>query len=161
MANGITILTGTFSVDFPLVPFAIDLLNAMEKNPDFKRGAMPHLTATFLLCIEDADSNSPDVSEDDSGSNWGHLQFTGGAMRITSVLTSWESVGSMETARALIAASIKTCKVARVFCHQRNIQTSSYLSDAYLQEMVEQIWTLWKQAGAARRFACFLILHNV
>jgi hypothetical protein len=141
------------------VPFAIDLLNAMEQNPDFKRGATPHLTTTFLLRIENADPNSLDISEDDSGSNWGHLQFTGGAMTIRSVLTSWECVGSTETARELIAAAIKTCKVARNFCYQRNIQTSSYLSDAYLQEMVEKVWMLWNQTGGVRR-PTFLILHN-
>ncbi|KAF8223605.1 hypothetical protein L208DRAFT_1316095 [Tricholoma matsutake] len=69
-------------LNFPLVPFAIDLLNAMEETPDFKNGPTPHLTATFLSRIENANPNSPDISEDDSGSSWGHLQFTSGNMSI-------------------------------------------------------------------------------
>jgi hypothetical protein len=150
---------GIFALKFPLMPFAVDLLKVMEENPHFKKGPCPHLTTTFLSRIEDANPNSPDVSEDDSGSNWGHLQFTGGAMTIRSVLTSWECVGCTEIAQGLIAAAIKTCKVMRVFCHQCNIQTSSYLSDVYLQELVERIWTLWNEAGGV---CCiyFLMLQN-
>ncbi|KAF8232237.1 hypothetical protein L208DRAFT_1108988, partial [Tricholoma matsutake] len=93
--------------------------------------------------IKSADLNSPDVSEDDSGPSWGHHQFTSGAMTIKSVLSSWECVGSTDTARVLIAAAIKTCKVAHIFCWQKKIQTSSYFSDVYLQEIVEMLWMLW------------------
>jgi len=47
----------------------------------------------------------------------------------------------------LIAASIKTCKVAQHICFEQKITTGSYLSDAYLQNLVKVLWTLWKKVG--------------
>jgi len=85
MCNGAAnyiIYTGIFMLNFPLVPFTIDLLNAMEETPDFKNRPTPLLTATFLSQIKNANSNSPNISEDDSRSSWGHLQFTGRNMSI-------------------------------------------------------------------------------
>ena len=68
-------------------------------------------------------------------------------MTITSILKSWESIRNTEMACKLIAAAIKTCRVAHHICSQKNIETSRYLSDAYLQCIVEVLWTLWRDAA--------------
>jgi hypothetical protein len=39
----------------------------------------------------------------------------------------------------LIAAALKTSKVARFVCSERNISATSYLADAYLNELVEAL----------------------
>ncbi|GBE83672.1 hypothetical protein SCP_0507270 [Sparassis crispa] len=101
---------------------------------------------TFIERIENADPNSPDLSEDDLGTAWGHYQFTAGSMTSSSTLVSWDGIGS-EAARRLIAASIKTCKVARHVCFVSGIKMNAYLSDAYLETTVEILWRLWKAAG--------------
>jgi len=108
----------------------------------------------FLDRIRDADPNLGDFSEDDSNANWGHYQFTGGTMTCRSVLTSWSGVGGTDMACRLTAATIKTCKVAWLMCSQRDIVTASYLSDAYLNEIFEHLWTLWKDAGGVSDSSC-------
>ena len=123
----------------------------MEANPNFKKAVAPSLTTDFLARIKDADSSSPDISEDDNGSNWGHLQFTAGSMTITTILQSWEAVASTEMARRLIAAAIKTCKAVRCICLEQGIRTTTYLSDMYLRNLVEVLWALWKNAGGVSR----------
>ena len=144
----------------------------MQANPSFKRGATPTPTDEFIARIENADPTAPDISEDDHGSSWGHLQFTGGSMTVTSVLTTWGCVGNTETACRLIAAAIKTCKVARHICFEQNVTTSSYLSDAYLQNSIEVLWKLWNDAGgvcisASYKFSLYLahssllVFHHV
>jgi hypothetical protein len=50
----------------------------------------------------------------------------------------------------LIAAALKTCKVARHLCFEHNITTTSYLSDIYLENVVSKLWDLWKSAGGVR-----------
>ncbi|KAF8234117.1 hypothetical protein L208DRAFT_1077691, partial [Tricholoma matsutake] len=95
--------------------------------------------------VKNANPYVADLLEDDSGPSWGHSQFTSGNMTLTSVLQSWESIGSTKTACHLIAASIKICKVARHICFEQKITTGSYLSDAYLQNLIEVLWTLWKK----------------
>jgi hypothetical protein len=133
--------------EFPSIRHAIDLLKAMEANSSFGAGATPILTTDFLSRIESASPAAPNLSEDDTGASWGHHQFTNGTMTIKSVLTSWESVGSTAMARKLIAAGIKTCKVARHICFNNGISTSSYLADAYLSNVIGQLWDLWIAAG--------------
>ena len=115
----------------------------------------------FLSRIELADPYASDLSEDDTGASWGHYQFTAGNMMVTSVLQSWDAVGTTEMAHKFIAASIKTCKVARHICFEQGIKTGSYLSDAYLQNLVETLWKLWKQArgpGVGLKFLVILII---
>ena len=132
MANKLRTYIGMLKQDFPSMSFAIDLLNSMQENPNFKQGVMPSLTTDFLVQIENADPNNPDISEDNSRSSWGHHQFTSRTMTIASILQSWESIGNTEMACKLITAAIKACRVARHIYFQKNIETSSYLSDAYL-----------------------------
>lgn len=101
--------------------------------------------SAFLERIESADPNSPDLSEDDMNGNWGHYQFTAGSMRCATVLQSWDEIGKA-TACKLLAAAIKTCKVARFVCFTRGIEVGSYLSDAYLQTLVESLWAARQKA---------------
>lgn len=112
----------------------------------------PSMEATaFLDRIQQADPNSPEVEEDDTNESWGHQQFTAGCMTISSVLQSWASVGNAETACKLISATIKTCKVARQVCFKRGKAPRSYLSDSYLENLGDRLWTLWQDAGGVRR----------
>jgi len=90
----------------------VDLLDAMQKHPDFKSGNPSSTFTQFLSRIENADPNSPEVKEDDSNESWGHYPFAGANMTISTVLLSWDDVGNTATACRLIAAAIKTCKVA-------------------------------------------------
>jgi len=65
---------------------------AFEANPNFQLGEPTQDTLLFLDCIENADPNSPDFSEDNLYASWGHYQFTAGGQMISGVLTSWKSV---------------------------------------------------------------------
>ena len=53
---------------------------------------------TFITRIEQADPFSPDISEDDTNESWGHYQYTASALTYTTVLTSWASIGNINTA---------------------------------------------------------------
>jgi hypothetical protein len=138
---------GIFLDDFPSIPHETDLLSAMEANVTFKCGPTLMLMTDFISQVENANPYIPDLLEDNSGLSWGHSQFTDGNMTLTTVLQSWESIGSTETTCRLITASIKMCRVARHICFEQKIMTKSYLSDAYLQNIDEILWTLWKKAG--------------
>jgi hypothetical protein len=133
--------------EFPSIENAIDLLKAMEANPNFRAGTMLILTTNFLSRIKNASPAAPDFSEDDTGISWGHHQFTSGSTTTKSVFTSWESVRSTVIACKLITTRIKTCKVACHICFNNGIITSSYLADAYLSNMVDQLWDVWTTAG--------------
>jgi hypothetical protein len=63
-------------------------------------------------------------------------------------MKSWEDIGNTKTARKLIAATIRTCKIARYICEKSNITATSYISDNYLERVIETLWELWKGAGA-------------
>ncbi|GBE78970.1 hypothetical protein SCP_0201670 [Sparassis crispa] len=123
-----------------------ELLNAMKLKPAFGVGSPTLEVIAFIERIENTDPNAPDLSEDDLGTAWGHYQFTAGSMTSSSVLTSWDSIGN-DAARRLIAAAMKTCKVARHVCFVNGIEANTYLSDTYLETTFEILWQLWKAAG--------------
>lgn len=139
-----------FAHDFPHIKIAQDLLDCMETAPAFKSTTSSHDVLMFLARIDAANPNSVDISEDDNNTSWGHMQFTAGNLTCSSVLTSWASVGSCAIACNLLAAALKTCKIARHICFERNIKSSSYLSDVYLENVVEALWRLWTEAGGVR-----------
>ncbi|EGN97576.1 hypothetical protein SERLA73DRAFT_75241 [Serpula lacrymans var. lacrymans S7.3] len=138
-----TIITRNFDSN----SFGINLFDAMELSTDFSPGPPSSLMLEFIERIERADPNSPEFDEDDHGVSWGHHQFTSGSMTSSSVLTSWTAIGNCETARRLIAATIKTCKVARHICFQEKILSLTFLADNYLNNILKQIWAAWKAAG--------------
>jgi hypothetical protein len=140
----------------PPIPHAIALLDAMAASPDFKSSIPSDNVAAFLNRIEAADPNSSEIGEDDSNQSWGHWQFTAGGLTITTVIQDWACVGDVDMACKLLAAAIRTCKVARHICLERNITSCNFLSDAYLNNMVERLCESWTAAGGVCRFLFFI-----
>lgn len=143
------------STDYHKIPCAEDLLQSIKQTPHFQTGNPSANVLALLDQLETADPNSPEIQEDDANANWGHHQFAGSSLTISTALESWASIGTTAVACRLIAASIKTCKVARYVCLKRQIKASSYLSDAYLENLLERLWSLWQQAGAV----CFFLFY--
>jgi len=141
---------------FPGNQEAINLLDAMESSPEFKVGKSSDDFTTFVERIKNANPNDPNLSEDDLDASWGHYQFTGGRLTCTTVLTSWDVIGGCSNACDLIAAALRTCKVARHLCFERNVEARSYLSDVYLENVVSKLWDLWKSAGGVRGYFFYL-----
>lgn len=137
----------------------------MEANPEFGGGSPSNDVAAFITRIEEADPNSASLSEDDMGVSWGHYQFSAGALTCSSVLKSWASVGNNMTACRLIAAAVKTCKVARHVCGQQSILPTSYLADSYLERVIDLLWAAWDKAGGVSlsllMTSCFVLLTLV
>ena len=99
----------------------------------------------FIDRIERADPSTED-NEDNMDLSWGHTvtQFTSGSLTCSSVLVSWPAVGNVATAFRLLAAAVKTAKVARQLCFTKGISnTESYLADSYIQNIIELLWTCW------------------
>ncbi len=67
-------------------------------------------------------------------------------------MTKWDAVGSCDTVARLLAAMLKTCRVARYICSERKIRVSSYLADMYLDQIVDHLWDLWKAASGVSVF---------
>lgn len=134
--------------DFPQIKVAKDLLDSIKAYPDFQSSPPSTDLKLFLTRIEKADPNDTTIDEDNKGVGWGHYQFTAGSMTCASVMTSWKDIGNTDTACKLIAAAIRTCKVARYVCEKMNIRATSYISDMYLGRVIETLWDLWKLAGA-------------
>ena len=151
-----------FSEDFASVPHAADLLCAFSTQSDFGKGHPSEDVLAFISRIESADPNSEQFDEDNSNSSWGHYQFTAGGMTFTKILTRWDDVGNVDTACKLLAATIRTCKVAHHVCFQRSIKATSFLSDAYLANIVERLWELWKTGGGqVSYFDIYTELHHI
>ena len=129
----------------------------MEAQADFRSGPTPSLTTSFLSRLEKSTPTDPSISEDETGQSWGHYQFTSGNMNVKSVIRSWDCVGTTAIARKLIAAAVKICKVARHICFEKSIKTTSYLADAYLSNLIDELSDVWVEAGASF-FFCFFIL---
>lgn len=136
----------------------------MEAQSNFRAGPTPSSTNDFLSRLEMSSPTDPGLSEDDKGSSWGHYQFTSGNMSIKSVIRSWDCVGSTSMACKLIAAAIKICKVARHICFDQGINTSSFLADAYLSNLIDELCHVWVAVGGVRlliiQFIFLLIYYD-
>jgi hypothetical protein len=119
----------------------------MEAQPDFQVRPTPSLTTDFLSRLEKTSPVDPGISEDDTGPSWGHYQFTSGSMTIKTVVRSWDCVGMTNMACKLISAAVKICKVARHICFEQNINTTSYLADVYLSNLIDELSDVWVKAG--------------
>lgn len=95
----------------------------------------------YVSRIEDAEPSLEEYGQDNMGANWGHHQLTAGGLTYTNVLVSWDSVGSLTHIARLIAAILKTCRVARLLCRELNPQPS-FIADIYLKNIVEHLWEL-------------------
>jgi hypothetical protein len=58
--------------DYPFVVNAADLLQAMQDHPHFGTGQPSNDVTYFIDRIENADPNSPELSEDDLNAGRGH-----------------------------------------------------------------------------------------
>ena len=114
----------------------------MKENSSFQVGAPSDDIVGFLQRAEHADPNSADISDDDNDANWGHHQLSGWA----TLFTSWHHIGSTGIACCLIAIVVKTCKVAQHLCFIKHINTSVFLSDVYLENIINLLWASWKEA---------------
>lgn len=128
-------------------PIAFDLINALKANPTFTVNEPSSDFTEFLRRINSADPAAFAGVDDEDQTNecWGHYQFTSGSLTCTRVITSWHDVGSPAYACKIIAAALTTCQVARWLCRDRNPQPS-FLSDNYLAEVINLLWSCWKSA---------------
>ena len=138
-----------FSQFSPSIPYANELLAALEYSTSNSIKGFSETPSSdalaFLEGIEDADPNSDFFDADDDDNNnggWGHYQFTSGGRTIKNTLSTWAVVGSVLFASKLLAATLRTCKVARHLCEIRNRSISSYTSNAYLAILVEHLWEI-------------------
>ena len=131
------------STDFPSITQAADLLKCLERA-SLPCGQPSDDMVAFLDRIENANANSPDISDDDNDASWGHFQFTAASLTCKFILSSWSNVGSVSFACRLIAAAIKTSRVAWHLCHSKQLKPTSFLSDIYLSNIVELLWELCK-----------------
>lgn len=123
-----------------------NLLNALMANPTFTTGEPSPEFLKFLERITNADPEAFKDDEDNSGSCWGHYQFTAGLLTCSRVIIFWASVGSPTSACTLIAAALTTCIVARWLCRDAQAHTF-FLSDNYLTEVTTLLWESWRSAG--------------
>lgn len=123
----------------------------MNEQTSFKQGESSENVTTLLKRVQSADPGSPDIDEDEMGVSWGHELFTAGGIGPSSSLTNWQDIGSVETAFELVAAAIKTCQEARLMCANAGTpKTAGFISDVYLEKILERVETCWVGAGGVR-----------
>lgn len=146
--------------NFHQVPHATDLLEALHKAPATAEGSSTAAVEQFLAGIEQADPNAPDVGEDNTNTSWGHYHFRSGVVRFDNL--TWEMVANKQTAYRILAATIKTCRVARHLCFKRNITTNSVVADMYLETIVQNLWKHLEiiAAKVSLRYNILLILKT-
>jgi hypothetical protein len=133
-----------FKTEFKHIPGdALKLLQELNRERSVHNGVPSADVLRFIDRIEHADPSAED-NEDNMDLSWGHTQFTSGSLTCFSVLVSWPAVGNVATAFRLLAAAVKTAKVARQLCFTKGISnTGGYLADAYIQNIIELLWTCW------------------
>ena len=120
----------------------------MNKQSSFKQGQSSKNVTTLLKRVQSADPGSPDVDKEEMGVSWGHELFMAGGISLSSSLASWQDIGSVETAFMLVAAAIKTSQEVCLMCaNARTPKTAGYISDVYLEKILESIETCWVGAG--------------
>ena len=146
----LTPLIAQFKTEFKHIPGdALKLLQELNCEHLEHDGVPSADILQFIDWIECADPSAED-NEDNMNLSCGHTQFTSSGLTCSSVLASWPAVGNVSTAFRLLAAAIKTAKVAQQLCFTEGISTESYLADAYIQNIVELLWTCWNKV-------CFFI----
>jgi hypothetical protein len=149
------LLTAQFKSEFKHIPG--DTLNLLQElNHEYsKHNGIPSANILqFIDRIELADPSAED-NEDNMNVSWGHTQFTSGGLTCSSVLVSWSAVGNVGTAFRLLAAAVKTAKVARQLCFTQGIsEKRAYLADAYIQNIIELLWNCWNDV-------CLLLITQI
>lgn len=132
---------------FPKLPFAADLINAMEADPKFCWNEPDPVIINFLTTIETADPAACATDDDELSSAWGHDHYRAAGFIAEQLPRSWAEVGNTDVARRLIAGVINTTQVARQICKQKKLPAPSFIADLYLEMIIERIWNAWKAAG--------------
>jgi hypothetical protein len=137
-------LTVQFKTEFKHIPGdTLKLLQELNHKYSKHNGIPSADILQFINRIELADPSAED-NEDNMNLSWGHSQFTSGGLTCSAVLVSWSAVGNIGTAFRLLAAAVKTAKVARQLCFSQGISdTGSCLADAYIQNIIELLWKCW------------------
>jgi hypothetical protein len=125
------------------IPHLEDLLNGMRTHTI--SGPCSSQLHHLLTQINSADPDSGAFDEDDTNAQWGHYQFRHGLDGFSFQGITWSHTGNIDKACHILAATIKSCKVAHYLCHRNKIQSSSYLADIYLQEIVGRLWKGMKE----------------
>ncbi|KAI0037567.1 hypothetical protein FA95DRAFT_1614085, partial [Auriscalpium vulgare] len=129
-------------VDFIVVNSSVDNFIPKENFPGINPDAD---VIAFLGLLETTDPNAADLDADNAdAATWGHKQFTGSFT--CSDIKLWGQIGNVSTTCRLIAAAVCTCKVARHLCFERKSQATAYLSDDYLEKLIDKIYERWYQA---------------
>ncbi|KAI9434415.1 hypothetical protein H4582DRAFT_1793231, partial [Lactarius indigo] len=144
----LTVLTAVLTSDFPSMTNALSLIRSMNAQMLFKQGKPSEKVTMLLERVQFADPGSPDIDEDNTCQSWGHDLFTAGGISPSSSLTTWEDVGSVATAFKLVAAALKICQEARLMCTNAGTpKTSGFISDIYLEKILECLENCWVGAG--------------
>ena len=122
-----------------------DRLEAISKGnvADFpSQSPTPEFDA-FVTLIETADPNSSSYEDEDTNEGWGHFQFNiNGPGTIKSLVSSWEAVGNVQQACRLIAAAVRTARVARHVCVECHVRATQWTADAYVDRVVVALWAI-------------------
>ncbi|KAF7762441.1 hypothetical protein Agabi119p4_9034 [Agaricus bisporus var. burnettii] len=108
--------------DFPSIKDSSLLFDVFKLSPNFPAGSPSDEFERWIQTIDAADPNDPALDEDNNFKQWGSVNGT----------------------CRLIAALVKTCKMARKICqvNQREMSTS-FIADIYLDQTIETLWKLW------------------
>ncbi|KAI9437506.1 hypothetical protein H4582DRAFT_2057868 [Lactarius indigo] len=144
--NLIAVLTS----NFPSLTNTVALIRSMNAQMSFKQGKASDNVTTLLERVQFADPGSPDINEDNMCLSWGHDLFTAGGVSPSSSLTTWENVGSVATTFKLVAAALKMCQEVWLMCvNVGTPKTSGFISDVYLEKILECLQNCWVGAGGA------------
>ena len=84
----------------------------------------------------------PGLPEEDDNEAWGHYQYRANGLTPMSVLKDWASIGNVSIGYRLLAASIKTSRVARYLVNVRKRKAEQFTSDAYIDIIVSKLWEI-------------------
>jgi hypothetical protein len=144
--------------EYPLIKESGPLFDAFKLLPHFSVGSPSAELERWIGDIDVADPNDPSFDEDNHFEQWGHHQLS----LSSPALTSWTIVGNVETACRLVAALVKTCKVAREICrvNERNPGTS-FIADVYLDRIIETLWKVWTTYRVSAIFLYCLSIYFI
>ncbi|TEB20526.1 hypothetical protein FA13DRAFT_1644519, partial [Coprinellus micaceus] len=136
-----TNLKESLSTEFK-VSHGVELISGLEllQKSDLIQADPSADTLAYLKQLEDADM--PDLSEDDDNEAWGHYQYRANGLTPVLVLKDWTTIGNTTIAYRLLAASIRTSRVARYLVNVRKRKAQQYTSDAYIDIIVSKLWEI-------------------
>lgn len=135
---------------------AENLFAAIEACPDFSADPPSSTFSRFLSRMQDDFPSEETFGEDNVGAGWGHKQYAGGDMTLTSVFASWANVGSPANVAKVLAAAIRISRVARFLCAGIT-PAPSYVADSYLDSLVRILWACWRAADGV----FFFFLYDI